>query len=87
MNSIYTRKFEVEDLGRSVTLQIWDTVGTERFTGSIPRTLYRDAVCVILVFSLEEPQSFFDVPKWRNEAIANVDGDFIPLIVGNKCDM
>ena len=42
---------------------------------------------MIYVFSVAEQESFDAMPRWGKEATDNIEGDFIPLIVGNKADL
>ena len=46
---------ELELGNKSVTLQIWDTAGGERFQ-SLGRAFYRGADCCVLVYDASRPQ-------------------------------
>jgi Ras-related protein Rab-7A len=76
--------------GKSVTLQIWDTAGQDRFQ-SLGPAFYRGTDCCILVYDVTRPPSFDAVNKWRNEFSTHLElsaGDVFPfLLLGNKCDL
>uniref|UniRef100_A0A8C6UXH8 Ras-related protein Rab-7b n=1 Tax=Neogobius melanostomus TaxID=47308 RepID=A0A8C6UXH8_9GOBI len=76
--------------GISVTMQIWDTAGTERFQ-SLGTPLYRGAHCCMLVFDVTSSTSFSSLEHWRKEFLIQgepEDPDSFPFIVlGNKTDL
>lgn len=76
--------------GVSYTLQIWDTAGQERFK-SLRTPFYRGSDICILVYSVDDEQSFYNLETWRKEFLyyADVkDADAFPFIVlGNKIDL
>ncbi|KAM4741723.1 ras-related protein rab7 [Anableps anableps] len=76
--------------GNTVTLQIWDTAGTERFQ-SLGTPLYRGSHCCMLVFDVTSLTSFSALEVWRKEFLVQgepQDPDDFPFIVlGNKTDL
>ena len=76
--------------GEIFTLQIWDTAGQERFK-SLRTPFYRGSDICILVYSVDDFQSFINLETWKNEFLyyADVkDADNFPFIVlGNKIDL
>ncbi|KAF1391240.1 hypothetical protein PFLUV_G00039870 [Perca fluviatilis] len=74
----------------AVTLQIWDTAGTERFQ-SLGTPLYRGAHCCMLVFDVTSRASFSALVEWRKEFLIQgepQDPSGFPFIVlGNKTDL
>ncbi|TDH14584.1 hypothetical protein EPR50_G00043900 [Perca flavescens] len=74
----------------AVTLQIWDTAGTERFQ-SLGTPLYRGAHCCMLVFDVTSRASFSALVEWRKEFLIQgepPDPSGFPFIVlGNKTDL
>uniref|UniRef100_A0A672Z1I6 Ras-related protein rab7-like n=1 Tax=Sphaeramia orbicularis TaxID=375764 RepID=A0A672Z1I6_9TELE len=74
----------------TVTLQIWDTAGTERFQ-SLGAPLYRGTHCCILVFDVTSMDSFRALEQWRKEFLIQgepQDPEEFPFIVlGNKTDL
>ncbi|XP_008408739.1 ras-related protein Rab-7a [Poecilia reticulata] len=76
--------------GNTVTLQIWDTAGTERFQ-SLGTPLYRGSQCCMLVFDVTSLTSFSALEMWRKEFLVQgepQDPENFPFIVlGNKTDL
>lgn len=76
--------------GENYTLQIWDTAGQERFK-SLRTPFYRGADLCLLVYSVEDVQSFQNLTMWKKEFLyyADVnDADSFPFILlGNKVDV
>lgn len=83
-----TKEVAVDD--RLVTMQIWDTAGQERFQ-SLGVAFYRGADCCVLVFDVNNLQSFKSLDSWRDEFLIQAsprDPDSFPFVVlGNKIDM
>ncbi|XP_054880023.1 ras-related protein rab7 isoform X2 [Poeciliopsis prolifica] len=76
--------------GNTVTLQIWDTAGTERFQ-SLGTPLYRGSHCCMLVFDVTSSTSFSALEMWRKEFLVQgepQDPENFPFVVlGNKTDL
>ncbi|XP_004571969.3 ras-related protein rab7 [Maylandia zebra] len=76
--------------GDTVTLQIWDTAGTERFQ-SLGTPLYRGAHCCMLVFDVTSKASFSALDGWRKEFLIQGEpkdpSDFPFIVLGNKTDL
>lgn len=83
-----TKEMRVDN--RMVTVQIWDTAGTERFQ-SLGAALYRGSDCCLIVFDVTSPTSFHAIDAWRTEFLVQADPsdpDHFPFIViGNKTDL
>ncbi len=60
------RKKDVKVGNTNVTLQIWDTAGQEKYN-SINFAFYRGTNCCILVFDLNNEESFENLAKWKRE--------------------
>jgi len=73
--------------GRQVVLEILDTAGTEQFTAM--RELYmKQGEGFLLVFSITNMNSFYELAELREQIIRIKEDDDIPLVVvGNKSDM
>uniref|UniRef100_A0A6I8NZH9 Ras-related protein Rab-7a n=1 Tax=Ornithorhynchus anatinus TaxID=9258 RepID=A0A6I8NZH9_ORNAN len=75
---------------QTVTVQIWDTAGTERFQ-SLGVGLYRGSHCCLLVFDVTAPSSFKALDTWHQEFLiqaAPTDPNHFPFVlVGNKTDL
>ena len=73
------------DLNTSVKMNIWDTVGQEKYR-NLTRQFFRNCQGAIIVFDLTRKDSFDGVQKWIDEL--EEFGSNIPiLIVGNKSDL
>ncbi|XP_029465810.1 ras-related protein Rab-7a-like isoform X2 [Rhinatrema bivittatum] len=81
---------EVQVDNKAITVQIWDTAGTERFQ-SLGTALYRGSDCCLLVFDITSPTSFQAVDFWRKEFLVQADPsdpDHFPfVVVANKMDL
>ena len=73
-------------LHKKLRLQIWDTLGAEKLTDSLPRLLYRNCAAVVFVFSVADKRSFLDLPDWITRAEQET-GLPCPVLVGNKVDL
>eukprot|EP01120_Amphizonella_sp_Union-15-10_P000514 TRINITY_DN10522_c0_g1_i1.p1 TRINITY_DN10522_c0_g1~~TRINITY_DN10522_c0_g1_i1.p1 ORF type:complete len:222 (-),score=43.26 TRINITY_DN10522_c0_g1_i1:35-646(-) len=73
-----------------VTLQIWDTAGVERFQ-SLGPSFYRGADCCVLVFDVNNFNSFEHLDSWRDDFLVHAspkEADVFPFVVlGNKVDL
>ncbi|XP_030049974.1 ras-related protein Rab-7a isoform X2 [Microcaecilia unicolor] len=81
---------EVQIDKKTITVQIWDTAGTERFQ-SLGTALYRGSDCCLLVFDITSPASFLAIDFWRKEFLIQADPpdpDHFPFVVlANKMDL
>ena len=75
--------------GSNHKLEIWDTVGQERFH-AIPPLFCREAKCVVLVYDVTEELSFRKLSYWRENILNEVapkNPDDLPFVlIGNKAD-
>eukprot|EP01133_Synstelium_polycarpum_P020428 gene20428-24512_t len=78
------------DKNTTVSLQLWDIAGHERF-GTMTRVYYKYAIAAIIVFDLGRPTTFEAVTKWRDDINSKVvlgNQEPIPvLLLANKCDI
>lgn len=73
----------------TIVIDLWDTGGAERFR-TITDGYYRQTSAAILVFSVEDQVSCFDLIEWMENALHYIDTDFDDvtwIVWGNKCDM
>lgn len=72
---------------QTAKLQIWDTCGIERYK-AIPASYYKNASCALIVFSLDDKESF-EVAKEYIKEIYSTNQTNPPkmILVGNKCDL
>lgn len=68
-----------------VQLQIWDMSGQTDFR-ELRRQFMNGSDCGIIVFDVTRQSSLENIPRWMNEARANVPGLQFAL-VGNKTDL
>ena len=73
---------------KEVKLQIWDTAGQEKFR-CITKNFYRDAQGLLIVFDLNDIESFKNVETWlRNlDHELGSDAKVVKYLVGNKLDL
>ena len=71
--------------GSIVKLQIWDTVGQERFR-TITKSFFKGAHAIVLIFSVIDSDSFNNVRKWITQIRDSADKDVILILAGNKND-
>mmetsp|Transcript_11661 Transcript_11661/g.19904 ORF Transcript_11661/g.19904 Transcript_11661/m.19904 type:complete len:198 (-) Transcript_11661:67-660(-) len=72
--------------GKRVNLSIWDTAGQEKFR-SLTSSYYRGTHGIVVVFDVNDRESFDNVDQWINEAqLYAVKCDPVMLLIGNKID-
>ncbi|EDV29471.1 uncharacterized protein TRIADDRAFT_20151 [Trichoplax adhaerens] len=69
-----------------VMLEIWDTVGQERFD-SLPRSYFRRADGIIALFDITSKDSFENIPTWLSHIEDWVENPPLLIMVGNKLDI
>jgi small GTP-binding protein len=70
-----------------VRLQIWDLCGQEEYQSSI-KSFYKSSLCNIIVFSLDDLESFNMVNSWIEDIKNNHNSDdYILVLIGNKTDL
>lgn len=83
-----TKEMRVDN--KMVTVQIWDTAGTERFQ-SLGAALYRGSDCCLIIFDVASPTSFHAIDAWRTEFMVQADPSdpehFPIVVIGNKTDL
>jgi small GTP-binding protein len=71
---------------RCIEYQLWDTAGQEIYRNIVP-IYFRGAVCAVIVFSIDDRQSFKSVPVWIEQLHSNTETDVGIVVVGNKIDL
>jgi len=82
-----TKEITIED--KMITLQMWDTAGQERFK-SLGNSFYRGADAAVLVYALDDKETFQKVEEWRSNFLNlsnETSEDFPILLLGNKSDL
>ena len=69
-----------------VRIQLWDTCGQEVYH-SIIKNFYKSALCIFIVFSINNMESFNSLSFWLNEIEEVSSEDIIIFLVGNKKDI
>jgi small GTP-binding protein len=76
----------VERAGRTVKLQIWDTVGMDRFgPAGLPQAYYRNAHGALIVLDLTNAASLEGARRWL-ETVEDTRPEATVFLVGNKAD-
>jgi len=77
----------VEITNKSVSLDIWDTAGQEKYK-SLTKFFYKDAKVAILVYDITQKESFTNMKQYWYEQLKEFGSkDIIIGVAGNKCDM
>ena len=81
----YSKNYKICE--KIIRIQIWDTCGNETYE-EIMKNFYRSALCIFVVFSLDDENSFLNLDKWITD-IKNINENESPIIVliGNKKDI
>lgn len=80
---IIEKKVKID--GKEIKIKIHDTAGQERYK-SIVVSAIRNAFGIILVYSINQRESFISLDNWLDE-IKNTGINKPIIIVGNKCDL
>ena len=77
--------FNVKVDDKIIKLQIWDTCGQEAYR-SLIKNFYRNASLAIIVYSVEDSQSFFDIDIWLKQIKTYGASSCKIFLIGNKID-
>ena len=80
----YTFKIRIKDT--DVRLQIWDTCGQENYR-SLISSFYRNSSIAILVYAIDNKNSFKNLEVWMNDLKMNSNPDVKIFLIGNKSDL
>ena len=78
--------FIVKIDGFIIKLQIWDTCGQEIYRGLISN-FYRSSSLAIIVYSIDNRDSFIEIDNWIKELKINSKPDAKIFLIGNKKDL
>ena len=70
----------------SIKLQIWDTCGQEVYR-SLISSFYRNSSLAIIVYAIDNEESFNNIENWLNELKTKGNPDISIILVGNKLDL
>ena len=79
-------KFNIKINDIVVTLQIWDCCGIELYRALISN-FYRTASMVILVYAINDKESFNDINKWLKDITKYSETINFKFLIGSKCDL
>ena len=69
-----------------IKLQIWDTCGQE-FYKSLISSFYRNTSLALIVYSIVDQKSFYDLDMWLKDLKSNSSPDIKIFLIGNKTDL
>ena len=69
-----------------ILIQLWDTAGQEKFRSLTP-SFYRSAMGIMLMFSVDNRESFNSVAVWMKQISTFAVEDVPIILVGNKADL
>ena len=71
---------------KKVRVQLWDTVGQEKYN-SITQNLILRVQGIIILFDITNKDSFNNLNEWIKTVREQVGNNLAILLVGNKCDL
>jgi small GTP-binding protein len=71
---------------RPVSLELWDTAGSERYHSVIP-SFFRNASAVVIVYDITQRLTFERLTWWIEFTRVNSPSDALIFLVGNKNDL
>ena len=77
---------EIEINKKTIRLNIWDTIGQEKYR-SLSNLFLNNTEIVILVYSIDDSNSFKELEYWNNLAKKQIDPNVFLGVVGNKSDL
>ena len=78
--------FNMKVNDKVVKLQIWDTCGQEIYK-SLISNFYRNSSLAVLVYAIDNKESFTHVENWLNDLKNQANPDVRIFLVGNKSDL
>ncbi len=71
-------------------MTLYDTAGIERHMSTIPQTYFRSSRVTLLVYSIDDSDTFDSLTNWADNAMCGGIGgpsEAITVLVGNKLDL
>ena len=78
--------FNIKINNKCIKLQIWDTCGQEIYR-SLISSFYRNSSLAIMVYSIDNENSFTNLENWLNEIKTQSNPDVKIFLIGNKTDL
>ena len=82
--SFYTKKLQHN--GQNFQFNFWDTAGQEKFD-ALNTIYYQGAVGAVVLYDVNQPETFLKVKKWVNELKQMLGNDVKFVVAGNKFDL
>ena len=83
-NTFLTKSFEHK--GKKYNINIWDTVGQEKFR-SLTKIFIKGSKICLLVYDITNKQSFIELKYWLDQVKNVADKDAVFGMAGNKSDL
>ena len=78
--------FNIRINDKNIKLQIWDTCGQEAYR-SLITSFYRNSSLAILVYSIDNQNSYCNIESWLNEIKSQANPEIKIFLIGNKSDL
>ena len=78
--------FDINLDNKVYKINIWDTAGSEIFR-TIISELFKNIVCALIVYEIDNKKSFENIPKWIEECKNNAPKTALMILIGNKRDL
>ena len=78
--------FNLKLNNKIIKFQIWDTCGQEIYK-SLISNFYRNSSLAVLVYSIDNKESFNHIENWLNDLKSQANEDVRIFLVGNKADL
>ena len=81
------KKKEFKEAKKTLSFEIWDTAGQEKYR-SLAKMFFKDAAVALIVYDITSKKSFDEIQNyWMNLVKENGPKNVIMYIVGNKYDL
>ena len=80
----FTFKIRINNI--NMKIQIWDTCGQEVYR-SLIASFYRNSSLAIIVYAINDRQSYINVGSWINDIKSSSSPDIKIFLIGNKYDL
>lgn len=78
---------ELKTNNGTITIELWDTFGQERYKGALRNSYLKGADAVIVFYDITKKRTIENLPNWLKD-IKEICGTSIPIsLIGNKIDM
>ena len=79
-----SKSYQVDN--KIIKINIWDTVGQERFT-SLTSAYYKGAQGALIVYDITRQNTFDNISKWYKELKTKIASNINVILLGNKSDL